>query len=59
MYLFVSKQASAQKTGAYLVEVSVLKQSLARAKEELGRVRKQLEEKQGMFNHWLALGTNE
>ena len=59
MYLFVSKQASAEKTVAYQAEVSVLKQSLARAKEELGRVRKQLEEKEGMFKHCLALGTND
>ena len=58
MYLFVSKQASAEKTAVYQAEVSVLKQSLAQAEEELGRVRKQLEEKQGMFKHCLALGTN-
>ena len=59
VYLFVSKQASAENTAPYQAEVFVLKQSLARAEEELGRVRKQLEEKQGMFKHCLALGTNE
>ena len=31
------------------MEVSELKQSLTRAEEELGRVRKQLEDKQGML----------
>ena len=59
MYLFVGKQASAEKTAAYQAEVSELKQSLEWAEEELGHVRKQLEEKQGMFKHCLALGTNE
>ena len=33
----------------YNAEVSELKQSLARDEEELGRVKKQLEEKQGML----------
>ena len=33
----------------YNVEVSELKQSLAQAQEELGRVKKQLEDKQGML----------
>ena len=59
MYLFVSKQASAEKTAAHNAEVSELKQSLERAEEELGRLKKKLEEKQGMFEHCLALGTNE
>ena len=48
-----------EKTAAHNAEVSKLKQSLTRAEEELGRVRKQLEDKQGMFKHCLALGTNE
>ena len=33
---------------SHSVEVSKLKQSLERAKEELGRVKKQLEDRQGM-----------
>ena len=33
----------------YNAEVSELKQSLARDEEELGRVKKQLEDKQGML----------
>ena len=44
---------------AHNVEVSELKQSLERSEEELGRVKKQLEEWQGMFEHCLALGTNQ
>ena len=44
---------------AHKAEVSELKQSLEWAEEELGRVKKQLEDKQGMFKHYLALGTNE
>ena len=59
MYLFVGKQASAEKTAAYQAEVSELKQSLEWAKEELGRVKKQLEDKQGMLKHCLEFGTNE
>ena len=48
-----------ERTAARDAEVSELKESLRRAEEELGRVKKQLEEKQGMFKHCLALGTNE
>ena len=44
---------------AHNAEVSELKQSLEWAEEELGRVKEQLEDKQGMFKHCLALGTNE
>ena len=33
---------------SHFTKVSKLKQSLERAEEELGRVRKQLEDKQGM-----------
>ena len=54
------KQASAERTSAFNAEVSELKQSLARAEEELGRVRKQLEDKQGMLkNICLGVGTNK
>jgi hypothetical protein len=35
-------------SSCYLPEVSGLKQSLERAEEELGHVKKQLEDKQGM-----------
>ena len=59
VYPFFLKQASVERTAAHDAEVSELKQSLEWAKEELGRVKKQLEEKQGMFKHCLALGTNE
>ena len=44
---------------AHSAEVSGLKQSLEWAEEELGRVRKQLEDKQGMLKHCLEFGTNE
>ena len=47
-----------ERTAARDAEVSKLKESLRRAEEELGRVKKQLEERQGMFEHCLALGTN-
>ena len=50
---------SVKKTAAHDAKVSELKQRLEWAEEELGRVKKQLEEKQGMFKHCLALGTNE
>ena len=42
------KQASVAMTASHTAEVSGLKQSLERAEEELGRVKKQLEDKQGM-----------
>ena len=48
-----------ERTAAHDAEVSELKESLKRAEEELGRVKKQLEERQGMFEHCLALGTNQ
>ena len=59
VYLLVGKQASAEKTTDHDAEVSELKRSLEWAEEELGRVNKQLDEKQGMFKHCLALGKNE
>ena len=48
-----------ERMAAHNAEVSELKESLRRAEEELGRVKKQLEERQGMFGHCLALGTNQ
>ena len=38
-----------ERTAAHDAEVSELKQSLTWAEEELGRVKKQLEDKQGML----------
>ena len=48
-----------ERTAAHDAEVSELNESLKQAEEELGRVKKQLEERQGMFEHCLALGTNQ
>ena len=42
------KQASVAATAAHTVEVSGLNQSLERAKEELGQLKMQLRDKQGM-----------
>ena len=42
-----------ERKAAHDAEVSELKQSLERAEEKLGRMKKQLEEKQGMFEHLL------
>ena len=47
-----------ERTPAHDAEVSEQKESLRQAEEELGRAKKQLEERQGMFEHCLALGTN-
>ena len=47
-YIFFVNQVSAATASFHTAEVSGLKQSLVWA-EELGRVKKQLEEKQGMF----------
>jgi hypothetical protein len=44
----VKKQALLLAVTSHAAEVSGLKQSLERAEEELGRVKKQLEDKQGM-----------
>ena len=44
----VNNKASLLPTTSHAAEVSRLKQSLERAEEELGRVKKQLEDKQGM-----------
>ena len=45
-------------TAAHNAEVSGLKQSLERAEEQLGRVKKQLEDKQGMSKPFAKLSTN-
>ena len=55
---YVNKQASLLAATSHAAEVSGLKQSLELAEEKLDQARKQLEEKQGMFKHCLALGTN-
>ena len=44
----MNKQVSLQATTAHPAEVSGLKQKLERAEEELGLVKKQLEDSQGM-----------
>ena len=55
IYLFLYKQASAATVACHTAEVSGLKQSLERAKEEHGRVKKQLEDNQGMSKTLLTL----
>ena len=49
----MNKQASLLAATSHAPEVSGLKQSLERAEEELGLVKRQLEDKQGMW--WLAI----
>ena len=44
----MNKQVSLQATTAHAAEASGLKQKLERAEEELGLVKKQLEDSQGM-----------
>ena len=44
----MNKQVSLQATTAHVAEVFGLKQKLERAEEELGRVKKQLEDSRGM-----------
>ena len=44
----MNKQVSLQAATAHAVEVSGLKRKLERAEEELGLVKKQLEDSQGM-----------
>ena len=44
---YMNKHASLLAATSHVAEVSGLKQSLERAEEELGRVKKQLEDKQG------------
>ena len=45
---YVNKQASLLAATSHAAEVAGLKQSLERIEEELGRVKKQLEDNQGM-----------
>ena len=45
----MNKQASLLAAAAATAEVSSLRQSLGRAEEELGLVKRQLEDKQGML----------
>ena len=47
IYFFMNR-AFAATASSHTEEVSGLKQSLERAEEELGRVKKQLEDNQGM-----------
>ena len=56
---FFENQAAAETTAAHSAEVSGLKQSLEQAEEELGRVKKQLEDKQGMSKPFAELSMNE
>ena len=46
--MFVNKQASLLAAAAHTAEVSGLKQNLERAEKQLGLVKKQLEDSQGM-----------
>ena len=48
IYVYANKQASLLAATFHATEVSGLKQRLERAEGELGRVKKQLEDKQGM-----------
>ena len=48
MYEYVNNQASMLAATSHAAQVSILKQSLERAEEELGLVRRQLEDKQCM-----------
>ena len=45
---YVNKQASLLAATSHSAEVSGLKQSLERTEEELGHVKKQLEDQQGL-----------
>ena len=45
----VNKQASLLAATAHTAEVTGLKQNLERAEEELGLMKKQLEERKGMY----------
>ena len=53
------KQASVATAASHTTEVSGLKQSLDRAEEELGRVKKQLEDNQGMRKTLFLFSANE
>ena len=49
----MNKQVSLKAVVAHAAEVSELKQKLERAEEELGCVKKQLEDKQGMLKTFI------
>ena len=53
------KQVSVATAASHTAEVSRLKQSLDRAGEELGRVKKKVEDNQGMQKTLLAFSANE
>ena len=59
IYLFIYKQVYVAMIASHTAEVFGLKQSLERSEEELGRVKKQLEDKQGMSKPIAKFGTNE
>ena len=58
IYCFMN-QASAATASSHTAEVSGLKRSLERAEEELGRVKKQLEDKQGMLKLLVSCSTSK
>ena len=53
------KQAFVVTATSHTAEVSELKQSLERAEEELGQVKKQLKDNQGMQKTLFAFSMNE
>ena len=53
---YMHKQASLLAATSHAAEVSGLKQSLERGEEELGLVKRQLEDKQGMLRLVVYLG---
>ena len=55
----MDKQASLLAATSYVVEVSRLKQSPERAEVELGPVKRQLEDKQGMLRLAVYFRKNE
>ena len=58
IYCFMN-QANAATASSHTAEVSGLKQSLELAEEKLGRVKKQLEDKQGMFETLVSFSTSK
>ena len=55
---YVHKQASLLAATSHAAEVAGLKQNLERTEEELGLVKRQLEDKQGMSKPCAKLSTN-
>ena len=53
---YVNKQASLLAVTSHTAEVSRLKKSLERTEEELGRVKKQLEDSRGMQESCIQSG---